>query len=243
MRRARLLAIYLAGWLGAAGLASSAGCGTAVSSARTSQPNPMTLHTSEVLRESKHLHIAVRDMEIPRAFRMYQSAWFQVVSRDRLRFHVVLVHKWEEFTDVRGWNARLEDDAGNVYHPEAREARARTHTAQVWDHERRTAQYNLFGDVVAVNNDGYKQRVELDSVDLFKGAGDVVFYSPDLFDRQVKRLTLVLERGGVAYRFTWDLYDPTREGWKEDEQAPPGSPQERMQTHGVEQAGGNAYPR
>ena len=236
MRIVRWVAVYL--FLGLAG------CATAVSSARTSQPNPLAMPADEVLRESKHLHIAVKDMDIPRAFRMYQSAWFSVVSRDRLRFHVVLVHKWQEFTDVRTWKAHLEDDAGHVFYPEAAEAGKNQHTGQVWDYERRTAQYNVFGDVVGTRNDAYKQRVALDKVDLFKGQGDVVFHSEDLLDQNVKRLTLVLERDGIAYRFTWDLYDPRHGGFREETE--PAEPViiESMHPQGVERtASGNAYPR
>jgi hypothetical protein len=242
MRGARLVAVCIAGSLG---LLANVGCGTSSLSAHTMQPNPLAMPSNEVLRESKHLHIAVRDMDIPRAFRMYQSAWFQVVSRDRVRFHVVLVHKWEEMTDVRGWNARLEDDAGHVFYPEAREKRTNKHTAQVWDYERRTATYNLFGDVTGTRNDGYKQRVPLDKVDLFRGFGDVVFHAPDLFHQKLRRLTLVLERDGVVYRFTWDLYDPREDGFKEEQSSEQqnAQPVEPLKQHGIESVGGNAYPR
>jgi hypothetical protein len=139
---------------------------------------------------------------------MYQSAWFSVVSRDRLRFHVVLVHKWEEFADVSGWEARLEDDKGHVYKPEEQEKRTTKFTTKVWDYERRTARTNLFGDIVGTYNDGHRQRVALDKIDLFKGSGDVSFYSRDIFDPDVKRLTLTLTRGTLSYQFVWNLYDP-----------------------------------
>ena len=244
MRGARLVAVCLwVGLVGSLGLGGGAGCSKAQLSAHTMQPNPLAMPSNEVLRESKHLHIFVKDMDIPRAFRMYQTAWFQVVSRDRIRFHVVLVHKWEEMTDVRGWNAHLEDDAGHVFYPEASEKRNNKHTSQVWDYERRTAMYNEFGDVIGTRNDGYKQRVPLDKVDLFKGSGDVVFHSPDLFSQNLRRLTLVLERDGLAYRFTWDLYDPRQDGFKEepDDQRP--QPVETIKQQGVESVGGNAYPQ
>jgi len=172
------------------------------------QPNPLALPHEEVSRESKHIHIRVKDMEVPRQFHMFQSAWFSVVSRDRLRFHVVLVHKWEEFADVSGWDAKLEDDKGRVFLPKEQEKRATKFTSKVWDYERRTARTNLFGDVIGTYNDAHRQRVPLDKVDLFKGSGDVVFYAEDIFDQDVKRLTLTLTRGGLSYRFTWELYDP-----------------------------------
>jgi hypothetical protein len=147
-------------------------------------------------------------MEVPRQFHMFQSAWFSVVSRDRLRFHVVLVHKWEEFADVSGWDARLEDDQGRVYKPAEQEKRKTRFTSKVWDYERRTARTNMFGDVIGTYNDAHRQRVPLDKIDLFKGSGDVVFYADDIFSEDVKRLTLTLTRGGLSYQFTWDLYDP-----------------------------------
>jgi hypothetical protein len=240
MRGARLVAVYLA--VVGLSLGVGAGCSTKALSAHTTQPNPLAMPSNEVLRESKHLHIGVKDMDIPRAFRMYQSAWFQVVSRDRLRFHVVLVHKWEEMTDVRGWDARLEDDAGHVYMPEAREKRSDKRTGQVWDYERRSATYNIFGDVTGTRNDGYKQRVPLDKVDLFKGSGDVVFHAPDIFHESIKRLTLVLERGGIAYRFTWDLYDPREDGFKDETEAEKAETAEPMLQRGIESVGGYAYP-
>jgi hypothetical protein len=244
MRVRRQVAVCLALLVGL--VVGASGCAPAVQSARTSQPNPLAMPANEVLRESKHLHIAVQDMDIPHAFRMVQSAWFSVVSRDRLRFHIVLVHKWEEFTDVRTWKAHLEDDEGHVFYPEAAENGHNLHTGQVWDYERRTAQYNVFGDVVGTRNDGYKQRVALDKVDLFKGSGDVVFHSDDLFDQHVKRLTLVLERDGIAYRFTWDLYDPGRDPGRRGlpEESAPAEPEveEPIYQHGVESAAGNAYP-
>ncbi len=242
MRGARLVSVCLLA--GSLGVGVAAGCSTTLT-AHTTQPNPLALPAAEVLRESKHLHIQVRDMDIPRAFKMYQSAWFSVISRDRLRFHVTLVHKWEEFTDVNGWKAHLEDDRGHVYYPQTKETRANKHTGQVWDYERRTAQYNMFGDVVGTRNDGYKQRVPLDKVDLFKGTGDVVFYAPDLFHQKIKRLTLVLERGGVAYRFTWNLYDPKHEGFKPEEgpgDEPKDDRNETLNPRGIESVGGYSYP-
>jgi len=139
--------------------------------------------------------------------------------------------------------AYLEDDEGHVFKPEAAEKRTDKHTGQVWDYERRTATYNIFGDVTGTRNDGYKQRVALDKVDLFKGFGDVTFHSPDLFNQKIRRLTLVLERGDMSYRFTWDLYDPRQDGFKEEPPEPEYEPTEPIRQHGIESIGGNAYPQ
>src|SRR5688500_872562 len=101
MLRARGLSGRLASCALVAALGLTAACHTTLS--RTAmQPNPLALSNHEVSRESKHIHIRVKDMDVPRQFMMFQSAWFSVISRDRLRFHVVLVHKWEEFADVSG---------------------------------------------------------------------------------------------------------------------------------------------
>ena len=41
-----------------------------------------------------------------------------MVSRDRLRFHVQIEHKWQEYANVNTWNAYLIDDRGQVYVPQ-----------------------------------------------------------------------------------------------------------------------------
>jgi hypothetical protein len=207
-----------AAWLAALGTA--AGCHTTLSG-KAMQPNPLAMPQEEVSRESKHIHIRVKDMDVPRQFQMFQTAWFSVISRDRLRFHVVLVHKWEEFADVSGWDAKLEDDRGRVYIAQDKEKRSNRFTTKVWDHEIHTARTNLFGDVVGTYNDGHRRRVSLDKVDLFKGSGDVVFYSRDIFDQDIRRLTLTLSRGGISYRFVWDLYDPDEPGAPVDDEIQP----------------------
>jgi hypothetical protein len=219
-----------------AALAPLGACGSTVKEGKALQPNPLAMPAGEASYVSRKIHIRVRDMEIPRAFRMYNSAWFSVVSRDRLRFHVVLVHKWEEFADVRNWNVFLEDDQGHVYRPEAKEKGINKFTTKVWDYERRSSVRNIFGDVVGTRNDGYRQRVNLDKVDVFKGQGDVTFYAANLIDPKVRRLTLVVERGGLEYRFTWSLYDPKGGDVTDDS----GSPE--PESIDIEDSGGTLSP-
>jgi hypothetical protein len=48
-----------------------------------------------------------------------------VVTRDRLRFHVMLHNKWDDACDIRNWGVWLEDQNGNVYAPEAVDHRVR----------------------------------------------------------------------------------------------------------------------
>jgi hypothetical protein len=186
-------------------VAGGGACGTRILQVSTTQPNPLLASPQLAGRRSQRLHIDVKDMELPRTFKLRQSAYFHVVSRERLRFRVMLVHKWKEVADVTTWSVRLEDDRGRRYTPESKERAYDDAVTRMWDQERRTAVRTRFGDITHVNDDGYKQRVPLESIDVFQGAGDYVFHAKDLLHEDVKRLTLTMERAGVAYEFTWNL--------------------------------------
>lgn len=188
-------------------LAGAAGCSTTTLKASTTQPNPLVAFPNQATHRSQKLFIDVRDMELPRTFKLRQSAYFNVVSKERLRFRVGLVHKWKEVADVTTWKVRLEDDEGRTYYPEAKERAYDDHVTKMWDNEYRTVVRNHFGDIAQVNNDGYKMRVPLEAVDVFQGAGDYVFHAKGLFHKNIKRLTLTMERSGVQYSFTWNLVD------------------------------------
>jgi hypothetical protein len=159
-------------------------------------------------------------MELPQTFKLRQSAYFNVVSKERLRFRVMLVHKWKEIADVTTWKVSLEDDQGRRYYPESKEISYDDHMTRMWDREERSAIRTQFGDLsgpamlpngemvnAKVNDDGYKRRTTLQSIDVFQGAGDFVFHAKGLFHRGIKQLTLTMERDGLAYRFTWNLVD------------------------------------
>ena len=201
---------------------AATGCTTTLR-ASTTQPNPLVAFPNEPTHRSEKVFIDVRDMELPRSFTLRQSAYFAVVSRERLRFHVMLVHKWKEVADPTSWTARLEDDRGNSYYPESKEFSYDDYITKMWDHERRWANRDNFGDLNMYKptlGDGdtvfdeygrphrvHNERVMLDSVDVFQGAGDLTFHAKDLFNRGVRRLTLTLNRSGVEYKFTWNLVD------------------------------------
>src|SRR5688572_7812598 len=91
--------------------------------ATVTQPNPLA-YPNEMLRESEPVVIITKDMEImapranegvgdqlliPEKMPLRNIASFTVVSRDRLRFHVQIEHKWREYADVRTWNAHIVD--------------------------------------------------------------------------------------------------------------------------------------
>jgi hypothetical protein len=138
-------------------------------------------------------------------------ASFTVVSRDRLRFHVQLEHKWQEWADLRTWEVYMIDDEGRRYLPEGIEHAKTKHLVSMWDREVQTARRNIYGDIVALNNDGWKRRQSLGSLSVFRGKADFVFYKRDLFRPDMRKLTLIVRRSEQAFKFTWKFADRVAE--------------------------------
>lgn len=182
-----------------------ASCGHIVKSSSLTQPNP--LYDDSVGWDQT---IITHDMELPSRFYLQQKVWFVVVSKDRIRFHFRLMHKWKEYADLRQWSIVLTDDKGNKYYPEIQQ-RNNKNQSTTWDHEMRTAQRNEFGDVVRLNNDAYKMPVAMDSVNAFVGTGDCVFTGQDLFTRGTKQLQLTMTRGSITYVFEWNFWMPSEQ--------------------------------
>ena len=138
---------------------------------------------------------------------LYNRAYFSVVSRDRIKFHVQLDHKWEEYADLKTWAVYMVDDQGHKWSPESIERAHVSIVTKMWDREQRTAIRNQFGDPVRLNNDGWKNRQSLGSLSIYRGRADFSFYERDIFTAQVKSLKLVLERDGVRFVFFWKFAD------------------------------------
>lgn len=184
------------------------------------QPNPL-IRPTETLRDSERVVIVTGDMELEspndpkhrvaivnnRRYPLENVASFTVVSRDRLRFHVQLEHKWQEWADLRTWEVYLVDDQHQRYLPEGVEHASTKHLVSMWDREVRTARRNRFGDIVAINEDGWVRRQPLGSLSVFRGRADFVFYRRDLFGPEDRKLTLVVRRPGQAFSFTWNFHD------------------------------------
>ena len=198
--------------------------------ASTTQPNPLAQPT-ETLRQSEKITIVTGDMELERPedpeptqratavrnqrYPPYNQASFTIVSRDRLRFHVQIDHKWQEWADLRTWEVRLEDDVGRKWVPESVEhARTKIMTT-MWDREQRTSICSAAGrdargscyNTIGYADDGWRNRQTLGSLSVYRGKADFVFYQRDLFHANVRSLRLIVSRPGEAFEFTWKFAD------------------------------------
>lgn len=190
--------------------------------ASVSQPNPLS-QPLDTLRQTEELTIVTGDMDlvrpvVPRTDRavsivshrrypLQNKASFTVVSRDRLRFHVQIEHKWKKYTDISTWKAVLTDDQGNVYHPTGIDTVKAKVLIETWSYERRTTRRNAAGAIVQVNNDGHRDPQTLGSLAVFRGRGDFVFYRRDIFSPEVRSMSLSLTRSGMTFKYTWKFAD------------------------------------
>lgn len=194
------------------------------------QVNPL-ITPNETLRASEKITIVRGDMELelPEAptnigdagvvhnhhYPLLNQASFTIVSRDRLRFHVQIDHKWQEYADLGSWSVRLIDDQGHEYIPEAIEGARTRLLTRMWDREQRTAICSEAGrngggdcfNTVGYADDGWRRRQSLGSLSVFRGRGDVVFYQRDMFHAHLRWLKLIVSRSGEALEFTWNFQD------------------------------------
>jgi len=194
------------------------------------QANPLA-NPNETLPASEKITIVRGDMELemPDAptnigeasvvhnhhYPLLNQASFTIVSRDRLRFHVQIDHKWQEYADLSSWSVKLVDDQGHEYKPEAIEGARTRLLTRMWDREQRTAicsaaGHNAGGDcynTIGYQDDGWRRRQSLGSLSVFRGRGDVVFYQRDMFHQRIRWLKLIVSRSGEAFEFTWKFQD------------------------------------
>lgn len=154
----------------------AAGCSTHLST-QVVQP-PLVFGAGVESRTSMPLTIVVRDMETGR-FPIQNRAYYVAVSRDRLRFHVTLHHKWDEMADLKYWSAYVEDANGKRHYPEDVSA----HVSRVTTVYIRGVQYRM-------------------NALMYRGTANLSIYAPDLFAAG-SRLTLVLSRPEIEYRYRW----------------------------------------
>lgn len=221
-----------AGLLAVVGLAvGGSGCGRTFRGEAV-QPNPMTAPT-EVSPISEKITIVTGDMELEQPYAAESSeranatiannhryplinqASFTVVSRDRLRFHVQIDHKWEEWANPSTWDVHLEDDQGHSWAPDSVEGARTRLISQFWDREQRTTVCSSAGRdptgacirTVGVADDGWKRRQSLGTLSVFRGNADFVFYHRDLMKPDIRKFRLLVKRPSEAFVFTWRFGD------------------------------------
>jgi hypothetical protein len=138
---------------------------------------------------------------------LFNTAYFSIISHDRIKFHVQIDHKWQEYADLNTWAVYIEDDKGHRWYPESTDRARVSMITKMWDREQQTAVRNQYGDIVALNNDGWKNRQSLGSLSIYRGRADFSFYERDIFTADVKSLKLVLVRSGIRFVFIWKFQD------------------------------------
>ena len=215
-----------------------AGC-TRTWERETTQPNPL-VHPEDTLRTSEKVTIVTGDMDLTapnssdrdldaqqsensgnatvahlHRWALINQASFTMVSRDRLRFHVQIDHKWEEYADLKTWDVELTDDQGHHWSPESVEHLRHRVITTMWDREERSAICDAQGrnalgnclNTVGFANDGWRNRQPLGSLSVWRGNGDFVFYQRDLFTAQVRWMKLTVRRSGQVFEFVWRFED------------------------------------
>jgi hypothetical protein len=166
--------------------------------ADTVQPPPL-LGAGLEARTSLPAVISVGDMTLPRRMRLDNTAYFVVVSKDRLRVHVVLRQRAEDLSDPRRWRVTLIDSLGRRYAPSGFDRRDVKPVTLVFNQLSLEEQryYQAWSDAAR------------SGVTFFQGDGDFTFYRADLYRRDVRWMMLVLERPGYEYRYVWSFHaDP-----------------------------------
>jgi hypothetical protein len=75
--------------------------------AQITQPQ-LVLAANLEARTSMPLVIVLRDMDTG-SYRIRNTAYYVVVSRDRMRFHITLHYKWDEIANLKSWSVYVED--------------------------------------------------------------------------------------------------------------------------------------
>lgn len=156
-------------------------------------PQPeLYLGADPITRTSTQLSIRMSDMHLPSFVKLNNTAHFVVVTPDRIRVRVNLIHRWAEMTDLDRWKAWLEDETGEVIYPVAVEPlRARPIYEFVYQPHDFTGKPRAFVYKIPVN--------------LWSGGGDYVFYRRQLFRHDLRQLALVMQRRGYEFRYTWQF--------------------------------------
>lgn len=178
------------------------GCGRTWRS-QTAQPQ-LSMDRGQLARTSRVAEIAVRDIDLGNATYLVNSAFFVAVTKDRLRFHVRLVHKWRDYVEPDDWSFWLEDDAGNRYEPETVERGRVWRAANVdiaWNDSRHRYVYRVGGLDRGIYRVPLLASHRLEPIWL--ADTDLSFYKRDIVATDRGRLTLVMKRRAKVFRYEW----------------------------------------
>lgn len=187
------------------------GCFNTTWESKVVQPK-LVLGGTDVQRTSWPVAIKLGDMDLPRFCKkrilsnavsltiscwdmdLLNTAYFVIVSKDRMRFHVTLHHKWESMTDPTRWRVWIEDDQGHRYNPEGVDSRRVKPVTQMW------------------STRGTDHNTPLYSLTVWRGDGDYVFHQRDLFRRDMRSMTLTMHRPGYTFKYTWSFVEHKDDG-------------------------------
>jgi hypothetical protein len=159
------------------------------------QPPPL-LGVGLEARTSLPATITVGDMELPRHMRLENSANFVVVSKDRLRVHVVLRARGEDLSDPRRWRVTLIDSLGRRFAPAGFDRREVSPVTIMFERA-----YVRSGERLPV--EAQLNMLPLNGVTFFRGLGDYTFHRADIYRKDLRWMMLVLARPGYEYRYVW----------------------------------------
>jgi hypothetical protein len=132
-----------------------------------------------------------------RAIALANTAWFEVVSEQEMRFHVMLAHKHEDLATLEGYQIRLLTDRGHELAP-----------AAVWTRRKLVERHDSTIGQVKQGVGAYGNATiqeETISRDLHGADTVVVFRQPGLLAKEIRSYSLMLDGKRRRFHFTWDL--------------------------------------
>jgi hypothetical protein len=126
-----------------------------------------------------------------------QTAWFEIVSEQEIRFHIMLSHKNEDMTDLQQFEIRLFTDRGHELAP-----------TSVWTRRKMVEGYDQSVTTIKQSSGAHPSPGYLEEVirrDLHGADTVIVFKQPGLVAKNVRSYKLMLDSKKRRFRFIWDI--------------------------------------
>lgn len=161
-------------------------------------------YTTESLPISAKQDIIRGHTNFPDWLKLRNSAWFVVVSRDRVRLHVKFAHPWESVANPASWKATMYVDGRKVSTTRG-DLRTLKPIYYSIDTNRHRVVRDHNGDAVWVDPMpmGYNHKAHYDS---WSGSGSFTFYETDILTG-AEEVRFVLKHRLTTYSFTWKLHE------------------------------------